>query len=214
MLLGSIGLTPYQVSQMYQTFASGGFYTPLKTVREVLTVEGVPLKRFPVNVHQAIKPQDVQIINSALMEVIRSGTASSVYSRLPPSVAFAGKTGTTNDLKDSWFAGYSGDYLAVSWLGADDNTPVKLTGSSGALQVWTDIMRNTAKQGLLLEAMDDVEYHWIDMASGKLSGSGCDGAVQVAFIAGTAPTEHGDCSRGETSDRLPKLKSWFERLFD
>lgn len=214
MLLGSIGLTPYQVTQMYQTFASGGFYTPLKTVREVLTVEGVPLQRFPVNVNQAVKPEYVQIINSALMEVMKSGTALSVYDQLPENISFAGKTGTTNDLKDSWFAGYSGDYLAVSWMGADDNTPIKLTGSSGALRVWSDIMRTTAKRSLLPEPGDDLEYHWIDMNTGKLSSQDCAGAAQLAFVKGTAPREHSDCSNAEGSDRLPESKSWLKRLFN
>lgn len=214
MLLGSIGLTPYQVTQMYQTFASGGFYTPLKTVREVLTVEGVPLQRFPVNVNQTVKPKYIQVINSALMEVMKSGTARSIFEQLPENVSFAGKTGTTNDLKDSWFAGYSGDYLAVSWMGADDNTPIKLSGSSGALRVWSDIMRSTAKRSLLPEASEELEYHWIDMSNGKLGGENCARTTQLAFIKGTAPQEHSDCSNGEGSDRLPDSRSWIKRLFN
>ena len=214
MLLGSIGLTPYQVTQMYQTLASGGFYTPLKTVREVLTVEGVPLQRFPVNIKQTVEPEHIQIINSALKEVMKSGTAHSVYSQLPENIVFAGKTGTTNDLKDSWFAGYSGDYLAVSWMGADDNTTIKLSGSSGALRVWTDIMRVTAKRSLLPEPTDDLEYHWIDIANGKLSGEHCDGATQLAFVKGTAPLEKSGCSSDEGSDRIPSSKGWLERIFN
>lgn len=214
MLLGSIGLTPFQVTQMYQTFASGGFYTPLKTVREVLTVEGVPLRRFPVNVKQAVEPEYVQIISSALMEVMKSGTARSVFNRLPQNISFAGKTGTTNDLKDSWFAGFSGDYLAVSWMGADDNSTIKLTGSSGALQVWSDIMTDTAKRSLFIEPGEVLEYHWVDINTGMLSSQQCAGATQLAFIKGTAPLEHSDCSNDRGSDKLPDPESWLERLFN
>ena len=163
---------------------------------------------------QAVKPEHVQIINSALMEVMKSGTARSVYNQLPENISFAGKTGTTNDLKDSWFAGYSGDYLAVSWMGADNNSPVKLTGSSGALRVWSDIMRSTAQQSLLPEPGDDLEYYWIDMNNGLLSSNKCEGAAQLAFVKGTAPQEHSDCSNEEGSDRLPDSKSWLKRLFN
>jgi penicillin-binding protein 1B len=199
---------------MYQSIASGGFYTPLKAVREVLTVEGKPLQRFPVNINQAVKPEYIQILNSALLEVMKSGTAKSVYSQLPESIAFAGKTGTTNDLKDSWFAGFSGDYLAVAWMGADDNSPVKLTGSSGALRVWTDIMSSTAQRSILAEPTEDIEYLWINQYDGKRSAEDCSGAAKLAYIEGTAPIEKSDCSTAEGSDRLEQSDSWFERLFN
>lgn len=214
MLLGSIGMTPFQVTQMYQTLASGGFYTPLKAVREVLTVEGKPLQRFPVNVNQAIAPEYIQVLNSALQQVIISGTASSVYPELPAQISFAGKTGTTNDLKDSWFAGYSGDYLGVVWLGADDNSTIKLSGSSGALRVWTDIMKTVAQRSILNEPTEDIETAWVDSSSGKLSSQDCTTAMSLVFIKGTAPTEQGGCSNGEASDRLKESESWFKRLFN
>lgn len=214
MLLGSIGLTPFEVTQMYQSLASGGFYTPLKTVREVLTVEGKPLQRFPVNVNQAVKPEYIQILNSALLQVIKSGTAKSVYQQLPENISFAGKTGTTNDLKDSWFAGYSGDLLTVAWMGADDNSTIKLSGSSGALRVWTDIMKSAAQRSILPEPTEDIEFVWIDENNGKRSSESCPSAMQLAFIKGTAPAEQSDCSNGEASDRLEKSGSWFKRLFN
>ncbi|MEJ2141598.1 MAG: penicillin-binding protein 1B [Gammaproteobacteria bacterium] len=214
MLLGSIGLTPFEVTQMYQSLASGGFYTPLKAVREVLTVEGKPLQRFPVNVNQAIKPEYVQVLNSALLQVIKTGTAKSVYQQLPENISFAGKTGTTNDLKDSWFAGYSGDLLTVVWMGADDNSTIKLSGSSGALRVWTDIMKSAAQRPILPEISDEIELVWIDENNGKRSAESCAGAMQLAFIKGTAPTEQSDCSNGDASDRLEESGSWFKRLFN
>jgi penicillin-binding protein 1B len=214
MLLGSIGLTPFEVTQMYQSMASGGFYTPLKVVREVLTVEGKPLQRFPVNVHQAVKPEYVQILNSALKQVLKSGTAKSVYPELPENITFAGKTGTTNDLKDSWFAGYSGDLLTVVWMGADDNSTIKLSGSSGALRVWTDIMKSATQRSILPEPTEEIEFAWVDEYQGKLSAEHCAGAMYLAFIKGTAPTEQGDCSSDESSDKLEESGSWFKRLFN
>lgn len=72
---------------------------------------------------------------------MREGTGRSVYNQLPSSLNLAGKTGTSNDSRDSWFAGFSQDLLAVVWLGRDDNGPTPLTGATGALQVWTSFMR-------------------------------------------------------------------------
>ena len=199
---------------IYPKGAEAKAYTPLKAVREVLTVEGKPLQRFPVNVNQAVEPEYIQIINSALQQVIRSGTARSIYKELPEHITFAGKTGTTNDLKDSWFAGYSGDYLSVVWMGADDNSTIKLSGSSGALRVWTDIMKSTAQRSILAEPTEDIEVHWIEPASGKLSSKGCASAMQLVYIKGTAPGEKGDCSNDEDSDTLEESGSWFKRLFN
>ncbi|HID48882.1 MAG TPA: penicillin-binding protein 1B, partial [Chromatiales bacterium] len=213
MLLGAVNFSPYEVTRMYQTLAAGGFRTPLRAIREVLTVEGEPLRRFPLDVEQVVDPASVAVLVSALHEVTRSGTARSLAGALPAGLSVAGKTGTTNDLRDSWFAGFSGDHLAVVWLGQDDNGSTGLTGSSGALRVWTRLMQIIPNQPLLPPATDEVEYHWIDGNTGLLSRQDCEGAVQLAYIRGSAPKEPAPCAATEDAG-IDRTLDWFKGLFE
>src|SRR5258706_7768625 len=134
-LLGTIGLTPFEVTQMYQTLASGGFRTPLRAIREVQTPDGVPLKRYSLSVAQTVDPGATYLTVTALQQVVQSGTGTGLSAFLPADIKIAGKTGTTDDLRDSWFAGFTGDKLAIVWVGRDDNQSTGLTGAAGALTV-------------------------------------------------------------------------------
>ena len=213
MLLGAVGFTPFEMAGMYQTLASGGFRTPLRAIREVTTAEGQPLGRYPLDVEQTLEPAPVAALVSALREVTRSGTARSLQTRLPDGLNVAGKTGTTDDLRDSWFAGFSGDRLAVVWLGRDDNRTIRLSGSRGALVVWGDILASIPTTGLLPPASDDVEYHWIDADTGLLSEAGCPGAVELAYVRGTAPGERAPCAGGGKVEEGGGPFNWLRRLF-
>jgi penicillin-binding protein 1B len=97
-----------------------------------------------------------------MQRVMREGTGSSVYNVLPSSLTLAGKTGTSNDSRDSWFAGFSQDLLAVVWLGRDDNGKTPFTGATGALQVWTSFMRKADPLPLDMPQPDNVVQAWID----------------------------------------------------
>ncbi|HTN93009.1 MAG TPA: penicillin-binding protein 1B, partial [Gallionella sp.] len=132
-LLGAFDLSPIEVAQLYQTFADNGFRTPLRAIRDIVTADGKPLQRFPLNVEQVAPAGPVFILTAALQGVVRVGTAQNLVNWLPADLHVAGKTGTTDDLRDSWFAGYTGDHVAVVWVGRDDNKPTGLTGSSGAM---------------------------------------------------------------------------------
>ncbi len=213
MLLGAVGFTPFEMAGIYQTLASGGFRAPLRAIREVTAADGEPLGRYPLDVAQTLEPAPVAALVSALREVTRSGTARWLRERLP-DLDVAGKTGTTDDLRDSWFAGFSGDHLAVVWLGRDDNRTIRLSGSSGALRVWGDLFAALPTTGLLPPASDEVEYHWIDPATGLLADADCPGAVELAYVRGTAPAEQADCATG----RAPAGEGadpfgWLKRLF-
>ncbi|VAW70295.1 Multimodular transpeptidase-transglycosylase, partial [hydrothermal vent metagenome] len=137
--LGAFSLSPLEVANMYQTFAAGGFHVPLKVIREVLDKDGEPLKRYPLETNKTLDEKSVFLVNYVLNQVTRSGTAKSLATQVPQHLA--GKTGTTDNLRDSWFAGFSNDQLAVVWVGRDDNTSSGLTGASGALRLWTDVMK-------------------------------------------------------------------------
>jgi penicillin-binding protein 1B len=141
LLLGAVSLSPLEVTQLYQTLAAGGFYSPLRAIREVMTAENKPLQRYPLTVHEAAPAGPVYLLNQALQDVVKRGTGRSLAGYLSPALNTAGKTGTTDDLRDSWFAGFTGDKVAVVWVGRDDNKPAGLSGASGALRVWGDMMR-------------------------------------------------------------------------
>jgi len=149
-LLGAVPMTVMEVGQLYLTIASGGFKTPIKGIRSVLSNEDEPLARYPLEIEQVIEPEVNSLITYALQEVVRSGSARSISQRFQYDYGFAGKTGTTNDYRDSWFAGFSGNYLTVVWVGRDDNDTVGLTGSSGAAKVWSKVMQGIPQQRLEL----------------------------------------------------------------
>jgi penicillin-binding protein 1B len=210
-LLGADGLSPLEVTQMYQSIASGGFRVPLRAIRDVLTAEGQPLQRYPLSIEQVIEPGPAYLITSALQGVVREGTADDLNKFLSPDIHVAGKTGTTNDLRDSWFAGYTGDRLAVIWIGRDDNQPINMTGASGAMTVWGDMMAKLDPEPLEPPRPDNVEMVWIDSATGRRADDNCQGAVSLPFINGSAPVETAPCA---THAQGQSIKSWFNRLFE
>ncbi|MCW8945126.1 MAG: penicillin-binding protein 1B [Sedimenticola sp.] len=210
MLLGSVSLSPLEVTQLYQTFAAGGFYSPLRAIRAVQSSSGEPLQRYPLTVRQAVPSGPVYLVNRNLQEVVRNGTAKRLTRYVDNSFNVAGKTGTTDKLRDSWFAGFSGDKVAVVWVGRDDNKPAGLTGSTGALQVWGDMMRRLRPVSLELLRPDSVETVWIDPKSGFKADEGCEGARQYPFIAGSAPTVTASCA-GQSGTSIRRLfRSFFE----
>jgi penicillin-binding protein 1B len=192
-LLGAAQLTPMEVTQIYQTLAGDGFATPLKAIRAVVAADGSRLQSYPFTVRQVLDPAVTYIVNTILQEVMHEGTGHSAYSSFPESYGLVGKTGTTNDAKDSWFAGYTGDYLSVVWIGRDDNKPAGLTGATGALQVWTSLMKHISTQPVTLIPPDNIKMTWIDPANGLLANENCSEAKAYPFIAGSAPEEFSPC---------------------
>ncbi len=211
LLLGATSMTPYEIAQIYQTFAAGGFRSPLSAIREVLAANGEPLQRYSLDVAQAVDPVTAQVLNSALREVLRHGTGTSAVRLLPAAGDFAGKTGTTNDLRDSWFAGFGSDRLAVVWLGSDDNRPVGLTGASGALAIWSDTMQRVNAQPLELTAELEVEVTKIDPETGLRAPAGCVSAAELAFSKGTLPREKGGCASDQEESLPERTGRWFRK---
>ena len=193
MLLGAGALSPMEVATMYQTLANGGFNTPMRGIRSVLTAEGEPLKRYPFQIQQRFDPASIYLIQTAMQHVMREGTGRSVYNVLPKSLTLAGKTGTSNDSRDSWFAGFSQDLLAVVWLGRDDNGKTPFTGASGALQVWTSFMSKADPLPLDMPQPDNIVKAWIDPHTGQGSDASCPGAVQMPYIRGSEPPAGAGC---------------------
>ena len=211
--LGAVQLTPMEVAQMYQIFAGGGFQTPLRAIREVVSAKGEPLQRYGLAVQQVFDPAAVYLLNIALQEVVSAGTATSLYDKVSPSLAVAGKTGTTDDLRDSWFAGFTGDRMAVVWLGRDDNQSAGLTGANGALRVWGDIIKRIGSRPLELIAPTNVEWLWVDGETGLRSNESCPNAVKLPFVEGSAPTDVAVCAQNDGVDPVQETVDWLKDLF-
>ncbi|WP_020587875.1 penicillin-binding protein 1B [Desulfobacter curvatus] len=187
MLLGSFEMTPVQVAQVYHTLASGGFYTPARVINAVYTPDGETLQRYPLRIEQHLDPGAVFLVDKTLQAVVREGTGRSLSRWLSPDLGIAGKTGTTNDLRDTWFAGFSGNRLAVVWVGRDDNKSTGLTGASGAMQVFGRIMTQVPNTPLTLTPPENIEWAVINPQTGLATNNNVPGALAVPFIRGSAP---------------------------
>ncbi|WP_345956138.1 hypothetical protein [Pseudomonas peli] len=147
----------------------------------MLTAEGEPLKRYPFQIQQALRSgghlPDAERHAAGHAE----GTGRSVYNVLPRSLTLAGKTGTSNDSRDSWFSGFSQDLLAVVWMGRDDNGKTPFTGATGALQVWTSFMNKADPLPLDMPQPDNVVQAWIDPYTGHGSDASCPGGADAVY---------------------------------
>lgn len=203
--LGAVNMSPMEVASIYQSFSANGFHSPLRSVTAVLDKERKPLERYSLDVDIQVEPEAVVLVNSALIDVTKYGTARYLSKNLDLQVA--GKTGTSDDLRDSWFAGFSGDVVAVVWTGFDDNLPTTLTGSSGAMKIWLNLVKEVAYKPYQLPQLADIEKHWIDRNNGLLAEQDCENAVELAFIKDTQPDQLSDCESEGSSN-------WFFNLFD
>ena len=201
--LGAVNMSPFEIASVYQTFAANGFHSPLRSVRAVLDSQGKPLKRYQLDVKRETDPAAIALINFVLHKVTEKGTAAGLSGDLEIDVA--GKTGTSDELYDSWFAGFSGDKVAVVWLGFDDQRPTGLTGSSGAMRVWKRIFQGISAISIKHDLPDNVNLVWVDQETGLLSEKRCENAVELPYIKGSEPSEHSDCKAGSPLDWLKKI---------
>jgi len=190
MLLGTTAMSAYEVAQMYQVIANNGYFTPLTTIRSVTDQDNRALSRIPLESHKLYDQARMLQVQRAMVGVSEQGTARYLAERFGER-SLAGKTGTTDDLRDSWFAGFSERLLAVVWLGRDDNAPIGLTGSSGALRVWADIMELQDFSAFKLNRDDSLAWLYIDSKNGGISKQGCANSVLLPI----------------PKDRIPKTRS-------
>lgn len=206
--LGAGEYSPMDMTAMYQTIATGGFRMPLRSIREVVDARGNPLKRYPLEYDRTVSLQATNLLTYALRAVVREGTGRAAYDYLPANFDVAGKTGTTNDGRDSWFAGFSGDLLAVTWVGRDDNGSTGLTGGTGALKIWARFMAAASERPLGYRMPDGMQTFWIDDRNGYLTGKGCPDSRLLPFITGSEPRQSTNCAAREGG-----VKDWFQSLF-
>ncbi|MES1964987.1 penicillin-binding protein 1B [Psychrobacter sp. AH5] len=192
-LLGAVNLSPMDMLGVYQVFATGGFRTPIHSIRTVIDDRGRILQRTGLNTQRSLPPEANFLTNYALQQVVKEGTGRRANS-LGSSLNIAGKTGTTNDYRDAWFAGYSGNYVSVVWVGRDDNKPIGLSGGTGALPVWVDYMRRLKLTPVAMAEPEGIEWLWLENNSGKLSNEKCANARYLPVMSAYLPKEASDCA--------------------
>lgn len=192
-LLGAVAMSPLNVNQIYQTIAANGFYSPLTLVRQVTEANGKLLSHFGFAVRQAASNESVYLLQQEMRKVATEGTAKGVYRYLPKQQQVAAKTGTTNDQRDSWFSGFSGQHVATVWLGKEDAQATPLTGASGALKVWGQLMKNIA-----YTAYDDlkppsIDYYYLNLKTGQAMPNQCPDGVWLPIQKRLAPLTTTQC---------------------
>lgn len=192
-LLGAVNLSPMDMLGVYQVFATGGFRTPIHSIRTVIDDRGRILQRTGLNTQRSLPPEANFLTNYALQQVVKEGTGRRANS-LGNNLNIAGKTGTTNDYRDAWFAGYSGNYVSVVWVGRDDNKPIGLSGGTGALPVWVDYMRRLKLTPVAMAEPEGIEWLWLENNSGKLSNEKCANARYLPVMSAYLPKEASDCA--------------------
>ncbi|MGD0502169.1 MAG: penicillin-binding protein 1B [Steroidobacteraceae bacterium] len=216
LLLGTVEMSPLEVVQVYTTLADGGFRTRLRAVRAVLNEHGQPLKSFKVQVEAAAPPAAVYQLDRILMLVPTHGTARGAAARLPQGLVIAGKTGTSSDTRDSWFAGFTGNYLSVVWVGYDDNRETGLTGAQGALPVWADTMASLKPVSFDPIVPDLTEDRWIGFDDGLETNPTCSpDAVVIGVPKDTRLPVNPKCASAPPSPHVTagdKIKEWLKSI--
>jgi penicillin-binding protein 1B len=218
LLLGTVEMTPLEVVQVYTALANGGFRARLRAVHAVLDEHGRPLKSFKVQVEEAAPAVAVYQLDRMLTLVTTHGTGRAAAARLPRGTIVAGKTGTSSDLRDSWFAGFTGTYVAVAWVGYDDNRVTGLTGAAGALPVWADILASLKSASFQPVAPEQLEDRWIGFEDGLETAPGCSAdAVLVSVPRDTVLPPKPGCSSvaggtSPTGTMGDKIKEWLNHI--
>ncbi|MCB2423097.1 penicillin-binding protein 1B [Thalassolituus alkanivorans] len=207
MLLGAISLSPYEVAGMYQTIASQGFVMPLRSIEAVTTAQGQTLSSYALRGEQAFDPALMQWLRYGMEQVAERGTARRLTQVL--NGPLAAKTGTSDDQRDAWFAGFDNRYLGIIWVGRDDNQPMPFAGSSAALPIWLDTFRTVGSEPLLpASALRSAAVN----ERGELVGGGCRGTL-YPFISSRLPASLPDCQPLQPEPAPEEKKSWFDWLF-
>jgi len=206
MLLGSINMSPLQINQMYLALANQGYSEQAHAINTISSSRGETLWQFAAANEQVISTNAAYLMDYALTQVAETGTAKSLSWRLK-NYKVAGKTGTSNDLRDSWFIGYDHNHLVTTWLGKDDNKPTGLTGSSGALVLFSDFIRKRGVVNKNRFKPDAITLTLFEKKTGHAVTSQCDNTINYSAISAGIVLQK-SCLKEKVDAR-----SWFEKIF-
>jgi penicillin-binding protein 1B len=194
--LGVFEATPLEIATAYTLFPNDGEIRPLRNILTITRGGKDVTKKAATDVRRVARPDTTFLVTNMMRSVLNEGTAAGARAA-GFTLDAAGKTGTTNDLRDAWFVGFTPDLLTVVWVGFDDNQPVGLSGARAALPIWTQFMK-TALAGhasVPFEAPEGISFVDIDQDTGQLATPACPRVFREAFIAGTEPTQPCDLHR-------------------
>jgi penicillin-binding protein 1B len=188
--LGVFEATPYEIATAYTIFPNGGVIRPLRNLLRVTRGGKDVTKKTTGEPKRVARPETTFLVTNMMRSVLNEGTAASARAN-GFTLDAGGKTGTTNDLRDAWFAGFTPDLLTVVWVGFDDNQPVGLSGAQAALPIWTQFMKaaTAGRSSVPFDVPDGVSFVDICAESGKLPAPSCPKTIKESFVAGTEPTQ-------------------------
>ncbi len=188
--LGVFEATPFEIATAYTLFPNGGAIRRLKHIVEITRGGKDVTKRDTATPRRVASPETTFLVTNMMRSVLNEGTAQSARAN-GFTLDAAGKTGTTNDLRDAWFVGFTPELLTVVWVGFDDNQPVGLSGSQAALPIWTQFMKAAlaGRANVPFDVPDGITFMDIDRETGKLATPACPKVFREAFISGTEPVQ-------------------------
>ncbi|VFS14139.1 penicillin-binding protein 1B [Enterobacter cancerogenus] len=182
MILGALNLTPIEVAQAFQTIASGGKPCAIVSLRSVIAEDGSVLYQSFPQAERAVPAQAAYMTLWTMQQVVQRGTGRQLGAKYP-GLHLAGKTGTTNNNVDTWFAGIDGREVVITWVGRDNNQPTKLYGASGAMSIYQRYLANQSPVPLNLVAPEDI----VDMGVDDAGNFICGGGVRMLPVWTTNP---------------------------
>ena len=216
-LLGSLAMSPLQVTQMFQTYASGGFAMEPRSIQALTTNDNKVLTSYAAKGEQVFPPYVMENLRYGLQQVIVQGTGKRL-ARTFNTTKIAGKTGTSDDQRDAWFAGFDDRHLGVIWVGRDDNKSMPFTAAGGALPIWEDIFMQSGLEPLT--PLVELDWGWVN-SQGQVVEPEC-GIRKMPFMSGALDGRIISCDKsaaGSGSESDSQLKdnegggSWFDWLF-
>ena len=193
--LGVFELTPMEMATAYSACPNAGVIKPLRSIVRVVSGED-SLMPTPVEGPRIALESTTFLLTNMMRSVLNEGTGASARGN-GFTLDAAGKSGTTNDLRDAWFVGFTPELLAVVWVGFDDNTPLGLSGTQAALPIWTEFMKRAlaGHDNLIFDVPEGISFVDIDRDTGRLALPTCPRTTNEAFLAGTEPLEVCDLHR-------------------
>ena len=185
--LGAFETTPLEMASAYGVLATNGVHRPLRVLRSIRD-GGRDIETPPAEPRRVARPDATYLVTNMMRSVLRDGTAAAAR-----AAGFwldaAGKSGTTNDLRDAWFVGFTPDLLTVVWVGLDDNQPLGLSGSQAALPIWTTFMASAlaGQRAKTFDVPSGVGFALIDPTTGELARPGCPAVLTESFLTGSEP---------------------------
>ena len=178
LLLGALEMSSYEVAQLYTTIAADGEYRKLTAISALTDSVGNVLYEHQVYAEPRFEKDAVYMTKYAMKRVTKDGTAKRLNLHFP-SIQLAGKTGTSNDLRDSWFAGFDQNTVTVAWLGRDDNKSTGLTGSVGALEAYIRYLKPLNPQSIADTRPPSIRWAFVNEQTGKQAPPGCGKVIQL-----------------------------------